>query len=175
MADKKKGRKFRKYIRGPILIDLNLATLAAVTLLGVNVTDSVQEKAWLSSVVLRWDLEGMLASADSGPVLCGIAHSDYSDAEIEAWVEQATGWAEGDLVSREIGSRKIRQVGTFLVPSATAGNIQVLNDGKPVRTKCGWMLMTGQTVRVWAYNLGQAALTGSPALHSVGHANIWPA
>ncbi len=171
---KKRGKKFRAYIKGPIQNRFTLGTLAPVTLLGDNIDDSVTERAWLSSILCTWSMDEFTTGAGDGPILVGIAHSDYSDAEIEAWVEQTTGWDVGDLVSREISGRKIRRVGIFgSTGQALSGT--VLNDGKPIRTKCGWMLNTGQSIRIWAYNQGSSALaTTSPAVVTAGHANLWP-
>lgn len=172
---KRKGRKFRKYLRGEIEKEMALGTLAAKTLLSDTVNDSVTESAWLSSVKGVWSIEDMTPGANVGPILCGVAHSDYSDAEIEAWIENTSSWEVGDLVAtREIGRRLIKKVGVFENKSA-AGVPAVLNDGRPVTTKCGWQLSTGQTVRLWAYNKGSAALsTTDPVLSLSGHANLWP-
>ncbi len=171
---KRAGRKFRRYIRGVIQNRFTLGTLAPTTLISSTNSDVVSEKAWISTVVATWSMDQFTDSVGDGPILVGIAHSDYSDAEIEAYVEQVTSWDEGDLVSKEISSRKIRRVGTFgSTGPALSGT--VLNDGKPIRTKCGWMLTTGDTIKFWAYNSGSSALAAtSPAVVTSGHANLWP-
>ena len=172
-ASKRRGR-FRRYIRGVIQNRFTLGTLAATTLISSTNSDTVTEKAWLSSVKATWSMDQFTEGAGDGPILVGIAHSDYSDSEIEEFVEQVTSWDEGNLVSKEISSRKIRRVGTFgSTGPALSGN--VLNDGRPITTKCGWMLTTGDTVKFWAYNQGSSALaTTSPAVVTAGHANLWP-
>ncbi len=176
MAKKRGGgrRKFGRYIKGPIQNRFTLGTLAATTLLSSTNSDSVSEKAWLSSIVATWSMDQFTDAIGDGPILVGIAHSDYSDAEIEAFVEQVTGWDEGDLVSKEISSRKIRRVGTFGIDGPALSGT-VLNDGRPIRTKCGWMLTTGDSIKYWAYNQGSSDLaTTSPAIVTAGHANLWP-
>lgn len=174
MAKKTPKRRFRRYLKGVIQNRFTLGTLAPLTLLGDDIADSVVERAWLSSVQCTWSMDEFTTGAGDGPILVGIAHSDYSDAEIEAWVEQTSSWEEADLVAQEIAKRKIRRVGTFgSTGQALSGT--VLNDGKPIRTKCGWMLATGQSIRIWAYNQGSSALaTTSPAVVTSGHANLWP-
>ncbi len=153
---------------------MTLSTLAPTTLISSTNSDTVTEKAWLSSIVATWSMDQFTEGAGDGPILCGIAHSDYSDTEIEEFVEQVTSWDEGDLVSKEISSRKIRRVGTFSQTGPALSGM-VLNDGRPIRTKCGWMLTSGDTIKYWAYNTGSSALaTTSPAVVTSGHANLWP-
>ncbi len=170
-----KRRKFRKYLRGNIDHKLQLGTLGANTLIGSNVADTVVDTTWISSVRATWTMDLFTASTSDGPVLVGIAHSDYSDAEIEEWVENITGsWDAGDMVSQEIAQRKCRQVGIFDNPQDTTVAARI-NDGNPITTKAGWMLSPGDTVRIWAYNTGDGALqTTDPAVCCQGHANLWP-
>ncbi len=173
---KKKGRgRFRRYLRGNIDHKLALTTLAAVTAAGSVLGDSVTESAYLTSLKARWSLGEFTAGAGIGPILVGVAHSDYSISEIEAWIENTGSWEVGDKVqSREIGKRFIRRVGVFQTPLGDTQDM-VLNDGKPIHTKCGWGLATGQTLRIWAYNMGSAAIaTTVPNVRVQGHANLWP-
>ncbi len=136
--------------------------------------DTVTERTYLSSVVLRWALKNFTQGAGDGPIMVGVAHSDYTSAEIEEWLENLSSWKEADLIGQEVAKRKIRMVGVFVTP-ATVNDAAVLNDGKPIRTKCGWILTQGQTLRVWAYNLGTSALaTTVPDVRAEGHANLWP-
>ena len=171
----KRKRRFRKYLRGSINHTLALSTLAAKTLITSLVGDVVTEKAWCSSVKLAWQVAEWTPAVGDGPIMVGVAHSDYSTAELEAWIENTSSWEEGDQVQQEIAKRKIRRVGTFTTLGDVAAQM-TLNDGKPIRTKCGWMLTTGQTIRVWAYNMGTSAFSVTdPQVQCEGHANLWPA
>ncbi len=180
MARKGRGRGKRsmgRYIRGNVDENLALGTLAAATLVGVLFDETVNERTYVSSIVATWNLSDFTEAADVGPIVVGIAHGDYSDAEIEAFIENTGSWNEGDLVQqREVGRRLIRKVGTFgadgPVDSATS---LTLNDGKPITTKLGWILLQGQTLRYWAYNPGAAAVsTTDPNVRLSGHVNLWP-
>ncbi len=173
---KRKGRgKYRRYIRGAIQHDLDLGTLGANVLTSENLSSTITEQSWLSSVKATWSLSDFTNAVGDGPILVGVAHSDYSSAEIEAWVENTGSWDFGNKIQQEIGRRKIRQVGSFLSSVADSQGIAVLNEGRPITTKCGWLLQTGQTVKIWAYNQGDSALaTTDPDLSVVGHANLWP-
>ncbi len=162
-----------KYLRGNIEVDMDLGTLAARTAIVQGVGDVVSESMLVSSVVARYSLSNLSALVNSGPILVGLAHSDYTAAEIEAFLEDTTGWAIGDLVAQEISSRKIRRIGVF-DQEGSATNAFSLNDGKPIKVKLNWLLATGQTVDIWAYNLGTAALgTTDPNVNIQGHANLW--
>ncbi len=167
-------RKFRRYIRGNIDLNGNLGTLAPTTAILLIPADVVEERTLISSVINSFSLSGFTKGDNIGPLSIGIAHSDYSLAEIEAWIEQSTGWAEGDKVSQEVAKRLIRRIGVFDNPIDVGDSVS-LNDGKPIKMKLNWILTTGQNVKYFIYNEGSAALaTTDPNCHISGHANLWP-
>ncbi len=167
-------RQFKRYLRGSMDESMLLGTLAAKDVISQAVGDTVKERTYLSSVVARWSITSFTKSTGDGPILVGVAHSDYSAAEIEEWLENSGSWDEGDLVQQEIAKRKIRQVGFFENPIDEADSV-VLNYGKAINTKCGWILNTGQTVQIWAYNAGGSPLaTTDPIVQAFGHGNLWP-
>lgn len=170
-----KRRQFRRYIRGSVDHKLQLGTLAPQTLVGSSIADVVTEKAFLSSLRASWSLDNFTPGANIGPILVGIAHSDYSDAEVEEWLESTTNWNQGDKVAQEQGRRKARIVGQFEISPTGAASWVALNDGRQTTTKAKWQLITGQTVKIWAYNAGSAAVaTTDPQVRVQGHANLWP-
>lgn len=176
MPTKSKRRKFARsrYLKGKVNNDLLITTLAAETLVGENVTDVLTEKAWLSSVKLAWAMDTFTPADNRGPIMVGVAHSDYSDAEIEAWIENQASWEQNDKIGQEVAARKIREVGIFQTVDLSSSEAAVLNDGKPITTKCGWELGTGQTLKIWAFNLGSVAVAASvPIIHAIGHCNLW--
>jgi len=172
----RKGRgKYRKYLKGQVNNTLTLGTLGSKVVVGTLVGDTLVEKAWLSSVKATWTMGEFTEATNKGPIMVGVCHEDYTDAEIEAWIENLASWDQGDKVGQEISRRKIRRIGVFESPETAASSIEVLNDGKPITTKCGWQLTTGQTLKIWAYNMGSAALaTTSPNIRTQGHCNLWP-
>ncbi len=165
-----------KYIRGKIEIDGDLGALATKSLVAVPTGEVTSERMWLSSVKATWSLKDLAIVVDDGPVLVGLAHGDYTAAEIEAVIENSGSWDEGDLVNQEIAKRKVRIVGTFRATAAAAEAVQtyVLNEGRPITTKCNWILTTGKAIDFWAYNMGTDALTTGSKLGVYGHANLWP-
>ncbi len=99
------------------------------------------------------------ATIGDGPIHVGVAHSDYSIAEIEEWLEVTTVFSPKDLRGQEVARRKIRRIGIFDCAAAQ----QTLNEGMPIRTKLGWMLPEGQVGLVlWVYNTDTGALTTGP-------------
>ncbi len=163
-----------RYIRGSVEEQVSLGTLAGQTLISALFDNVVNEKTLVSSVVATWDLSTYTPQADDGPFLVGLAHSDYTDAEIEDWVEDTGSWDEGDLVRQEIGARKIRSVGT-IIGAANSSLHSQLQEGRMIKTKLNWILLQGQTLRLWVFNLGSGALaTTVPIVQCSGHANLWP-
>ncbi len=161
------------YIKGNIDLNANLGTLAGVTAQAIPTADSVSERARCTSIDCVYALSNFTPTADVGPVVIGVAHGDYTQAEIEEWLELATGWDVADLVSREISSRLIRRIGVFEDPDSAAG-VAVLNDGKAIKTRLNWPLNSGQGLDFWVYNSGSAAfVTTTPDLMIKGHANLF--
>lgn len=168
-------RRFRPYLKGQIQNSLALSTLGGRAAVSGDVTDTVTEKAWLSSVKATWSLAKFIAGTDDGPIQIGLAHSDYTTAEILEWINQTASWDQGDRIGQEIAKRQIRRVGVFdTPPDLGVADTVVLNDGKPITTKCGWQLKTAESVKIWAFNQGSSAIATGAVVLSNGHANLWP-
>jgi len=171
---KRRRRKFRRYLRGSIDEGLQLSTLAARTLISDTWDEVVVERTFISSVDVLWALGQFVPGSGIGPVIVGVAHSDYTDVEIEAVIENAGSWNEGDLTSQEVAKRKIRIIGQFNSVDVSVSEIVTLNDGKPIHTKLNWILTTGDTLKMFAYNAGSAAQTGDARMTAQGFAHLWP-
>ncbi len=174
MAKHGKKNRMGRYIRGQIDDELAFGSLASKDLSSSDLDEVVQERTLITSVVLTHTMDNLTPTANVGPIMCGVAHGDYTTAEIEAFIENAGSWDEGNLTSQEIGRRKIRIVGIF-DGVGSAADSTVLNDGKPIKTKLNWILTQGETIQQWVYNLGSAAVaTTAPNYHIQGHANLFP-
>ncbi len=174
MARKGRG-KFRRYIRGNLLLSIALPSLAANTLTSGG-SPIVGGRTYVSSVKATYSVIDWTPVTDAGPLSIGVAHGDYSNAEIEEWIEASTGsWDEADTVqTREIGRRLIRRIGTVVNTGESLGT-HALKDGSEVHTKLGWILEDGQALKFWIYNMGSANVGGSaPQFNVTGHANLWP-
>ncbi len=171
----KARRKMGRYIRGNIDDVLPLATLAPKDVIAIAFDGVVNERTLVSSIVATWSLAGYTPVTDAGPIQFGVAHGDYTSAEIEESLEDVGTWDEGNLIARERGKRKIRQIGVLQAPDSAAGSF-VFNDGRPKKTKLNWILNQGQALNMWAYNTGSIAVSGASGadVRATGHANLWP-
>ncbi len=178
---KKSGRKrksvFGKYMRGSISEELDLGTLAAKTLVAQAFDEVVVEVTRVSSIEVVASLRDFTPAVDVGPILIGVAHSDYTAAEIEEYLENTGSWNRGDQINQEISKRLIRRLGIFdihLPSTSPQFQAMVLNNGRPLKVKLNWKLVTGQSLDLWGYNLGAAAIaTTTPVVALEGHANLW--
>jgi len=163
-----------KYIRGNIDEGLQLGTLAAKDLVLIQFGEVVNERTLVSSIVAAVSVVGITPEAGVGPVLVGIAHGDYTAAEIEEFIETTDSWDEGNLVEQETAGRKIRRLGILRTPDSATESSR-LADGRQMKTKLNWILTQGQTLSLWAYNMGAAPFsTTDPRIDLQGHANLWP-
>ncbi len=169
-----KGRKvnWNKFRSGTIEIDLAMTTLAAKSLV-VATTEAVVDTARISSVKAVYGLTGFTAADGVGPFLFGVAHADYSAAEIEAYIENAGSWDIGDKIAQEVRSRRVKIIGQ-LGGTATVDAIYQFNDGKVQKTKLNWTLGEGDGLDFWVYNMGdQPVATTVPQFLVFGDASIW--
>ncbi len=153
---------------GKIEVLVTLATTANNTVVATNLTDVLDEEAFLISVKATWSIRSL--TAGEGPLLVGLAHSDYTAAEVEEWVENTGSWERGNMVQQEIARRKIRQVGVFDGQSAT----EKLENGVKITTPCKWGLITGDSIKFWVYNKSGAALTTGAFVSVDGMAFLRP-
>ncbi len=169
----RRRRKFRRYIRGQVAEELSLGALVASTAVATTFDNTVSETTWVSSVDAVYTLTNWTPTAGAGPILILLAHSDYTVAEIEEWLENTGAWSEGDLIPQEQSRRMIRQVGVFRNP-ATTGEVSRLADGRMVHTKINMRLLSGQTLQLVCYNLGAANAGSGGVVDCVGKAHLWP-
>ncbi len=173
MARKGRRRDFSKYLSGSIDENVSLTTLASKT--GVlSATQTVSDTTRVSSIRCSYTLSDWTPIANAGPMIVGVAHSDYSLAEVEEWIEATGGWDQGNMVqTREVRRRLIRQIGVMDTPAAATGSSR-LNDGRMLKTKLNWLLSEGDGLNFWWYNSGNAAVaTTVPNAIIFGKANLW--
>ncbi len=171
----KRRRRMGRYLRGNVDEELTIAGLTTRNVVLAAFDETVNERTFVSTLVAMWSMDEWMPTANAGPIMVGVSHSDYTAAEIEEWIENTGSWNEGDLVqSREVGRRLIKQIGVFRDAGVVLQNL-ALNEGRPIKTKLNWILNQGQTLNLWAYNLGGASVaTTTPSIHCEGHANLWP-
>ncbi len=172
---KHKGRRSRgRYIRGVVDEKLPLTALAAKDVTSTDFDNVVKDRTRISSLVAAYSMDGFTEGIDIGPIKVGVAHGDYSAAEIEEWIETTGSWDEGDKIQQEIAKRLIRTIGVFTWVDSTASGQVALANGVKIKTKLNWILNQGETLLLWAYNMGDAAVaTTVPNVFCDGHANLW--
>ncbi len=131
---------------------LTLGTLGSVTAITIGLTGASDSQYRLISVKLTWDTIGQ--SANEGPIIVGLAHSDYTVTEIKEALEANTAISAGDKVAGERANRLVRIIGTF-----GGGTNSLLNDGRPIKTRLNWLMTIGDQAVVFAYNDSGSALT----------------
>ncbi len=166
-------RSMSNYVKGNVDEELALGGLAASTLISVDFDETMIEAGRITSVVASWALSDWTAGAGDGPITFGLAHSDYSDAEIEQVIEASGSWDTGDKVAQEVNSRLVRIIGTFRSDTLSTTRMVVFNEGKMIKTKLNWKMTTGDTLSVWAFNNGSSALATGGIIFANGHANIF--
>ncbi len=153
--------------------EVALTTLGAKSLIKQDFDDSPQEEVFVTSLVGSWALRDLTAATNVGPIMVGVAHSDYSAAEIEEFIENANSWKIGNQISQEQAKRKIRIVG-IMRNTVDAQDSMTLQNGRMIKTKINWTLISGATIALWGYNLGSAAVaTTVPDLFLNGHVNMF--
>lgn len=145
---------------------LALATLASLTLLSGSMMAASDNEYRLLSVRQTYAIREL--TAGEGPIHVGFAHGDYSDTEIEEWFESGASVNLSDKVAQEQSQRLCRHVGTF----SGVTTDEILNDGKPIYTKCNWLIAAGDTIKLWAYNQSGATLTTGARVNANGSCTI---
>ncbi len=103
-------------------------------------------------------------TGSEGPIIVGIAHGDYTVAEVQENLGLTGMEDPNDMVAKEQGYRKVRSAGDF----SGLNTDEVLNDGKPIRTTGKFMITTGGTLQFWAWNRSGATLTTGSAISIAG-------
>ncbi len=172
MPTKRKYKPVRREWRQiPIDFTLSLSTLADNDLIAGTLTNNAIDSMRITSLEGTWTYEG--ATASEGPVTTGVAHGDYTAAEIEEWYEAIGAMNRSDKVAAEQANRLCRRIGTF---AALQTGAEILNDGKPIKTKLNWIISPGLNIQAWAHNDSGAALTTGAVVHfqGVAHGYFYP-
>lgn len=150
MARKGQRRRSRLNVlkfSGQVALD----TLGNDIAIGLDTPD-MAEDYYIQSIDVMAGLRGLTAT--EGPVEIGVAHGDYSVTEITEALN-VSGFDPDDKIAQERVKRKVRSIGLF----ATGQPNQNLNDGKPVRVKCKFVVGNSKPIRFFAVNRSGAALT----------------
>ncbi len=164
MPTKRSQKRSYKLRKVRISAALGLSTLGSVTVLTGTFTGISDAQYRLMSTKSTWDLIGQ--TEGEGPIVVGLAHSDYTVTEIKEALEAAAAISQGDKIANEKANRLVRIIGTF-----GGGANSVLNDGRPVKTRFNWNIAIGDASVLFAYNDSGSALTTGAVLNVNGE--VW--
>ncbi len=128
-----------------------MSTLGDDAIISGNLHDIAPVES-LFSIAL--DLYVGWAEGGEGPLAVGIAHGDYSDAEILECLKADT-LDLANKIEREQAKRLVRSVGYITGLDADGA----MNDGKMIRVKSRFHLEEGQNMKFWVWNRSKGALS----------------
>ncbi len=141
-----------------------LSTLAANDMISTAFATLLDQEVYAISMDVTASLHGL--TSGEGPIICGVAHSDYTAAEIEEWFEASGSWSKTDKIEQEHARRKCREIGIFDGNSPES----TINDGRKLRVKLGFPIEDGAGLQLWVFNEGAAALTTGAVVDLKGKA-----
>ncbi len=152
-----------------IAASITVGALAAFDVTVGLVTNVTVDPRRIVSAKLSYSLVDLGAEIDDGQEI-GLAHSDYSAAQIEECLEAQSSFDLGNKQSQEKAGRLVRSLG-FLSGRAIADQSIALNGGRPVKTKLNWKLSTGDSLNLWIRNGSGTIYTTGAAIAVIG--DIW--
>ncbi len=143
-----------------------IGALAALDVIEGSLTNVATEQLRVISLDLAWSIGDLGATQDDGQEF-GVAHSDYTAAEIEECLEATGSLDPGDKLAEEKANRLVRSIGQMQgAPGTGAG--KSFKNGEKVKTRLNWLLSTGDSIVVWIRNGSGAVYTTGASLVSVG-------
>ncbi len=157
---RKGGSGFRRGFRTyPVFgATVSVASLVNLDAVSAQASGTFTTNKFLISADFAWNIQNK--TDNEGPIIVGLAHGDYTAAEIEEWVEATASTDDADMIANERRKRKIRWVGSF----AGENTEEALNDGVPIHTKLGWVQQEETFLTLWAYNLAGATIAAGNVL-----------
>ncbi len=163
MTKKKRRRGVNRkgFVAIPFETAVNLVTLANDTVLFASLLAAFGEDIYIISIDAYWNLRNITTA--EGPLQVGFSHGDLTVSEVsEALSAELTD--PDDIIAKERSRRPVRRAGQF--PSVSID--EVLNDGKPIRTKIKFSVGDGHVINGYIKNRSGAALTTGANLGITG-------
>ncbi len=159
----KAGRHFRLR-RVRIRTNFAIGALAAADVISAAMHPAGTGTLRVISIDLNWMISNLAAIVDGGFEF-GVAHSDYSAAEIEEALEASASIDVGDKVAQEQVNRLVRTIGTISPQGEhTVGGEIPFKMGMPVKTRLNWLLSIGDTLSAWVRNSTGTVYTDGSSL-----------
>ncbi len=169
LAKRKPSRRRRFNLR---MVRINnrvaMGALDTLTVTSGSITTAANDTYRLMSVKASYSWTDIAAVADDGFTF-GLAHSDYTSAEIEECLESQSSIDLGNKVAQEQANRLVREIGTIRsTPGATIAGSAIFGNGRLVKTRLNWAMNTGDTLNVWVHNASNVIWTTGSNLNVAG-------
>lgn len=165
MAARKRRKRRAKLVYIPVNTALSLSTLADNAVIKGTMQAVFTRRFRVVYVKGYWSLRG--GTATEGPISIGMAHSDYSVAEIVEATDAAV-ISSSEKIAGERAKRLVRKVGSF--PGlATNEELRGNKGGEAVYTKLNWAIEEDFSLDFWAQNRSGGGLTGGQVLEFDGN------
>ncbi len=154
-------RRRRPIIALPFNVEIGLSTPIDNEINVVSIVGVLEEDFYCVSVDIQIVMENMTAL--EGPHRFGLAHGDYSVAEIAEHLD-VTILGPDQKIEQERRRRLVRTIGKLpgQVPN------EVMNDGKEIRVPVRWTIGDGEVFNLWHRNVSGATLTTGAAVIAEG-------
>ncbi len=171
MAKKGHGKN-RRFTMRKVRINSSflVGNLSSLDVGAGTITAAVADRLRVISANLSYSWSDIGAAVDDA-LTFGLAHSDYSAAEIEECLESNSSIDLGDKIAQEQANRLVRIVGTITNESGAAGGGAKFNGGAPVKTKLNWKLAAGDQLGIWVRNASGTVYTTGSAIVAAG--DLW--
>ncbi len=167
----KKGSRRFNLRRVKVAASTALGALATLDVVSAALTSTAADKYRVISAKLAYTWLDIAAVIDDGAQF-GLAHSDYSAAEIEECLEATGNIDLGDKIAQEQGNRLVRQIGTFgSLQGAVVGGGRVWNHGEMIHTKLNWLMSASDTLVLWVRNTSGVVYTTGSSIGATG--DLW--
>ncbi len=172
MVKRKPRRKFSgRVVRLSTNVTVGALATADVTSGPVTSATTAQTRVISMKAVYSWVEKAQI----DGACEIGLAHSDYTAAEIEECLEANASMDVGDLIANEQARRMVRTIGVFAGGGATAdGNEIALNNGNPIHTRLNWVLSQGDAIELWMKNGSGVIYTTGSSISVLGSVFVKP-
>jgi len=168
----KKGKSRRKFNLRPVRVNsgLGVGALASADVISSAITNVAANNMRVTSAHLAYSWADIQA-LDDDAMAFGLAHGDYTAAEIEECLEAGGAMDKGDKIALEQSNRLVREVGQIGGHVEEVGGGISFADGRIVKTKLNWNLSIGEALQAWVRNNSGAVYTTGSTLSISG--KIW--
>ena len=151
-------RRRKNFVAVPFRGSISLLTTAANNVVDAALFDSLLlEDLFCLSADVTIEIRGLTAT--EGPTEFGMAHSDYSEGEVEEALSVSY-IGPDNKIEQERAKRLVRRIGTL--PGLSTN--EAFNDGRKYRQTLKFTIGNGFNMNMWAANRSAGAYTTGASL-----------